>query len=195
MKPWDTRDFVDGLEHVDGNTYGSRLVRNGSIDGLSDPPGGVGGELITSTVVEFVHGLHQTDVAFLNSVEKVETSARILLGNGNHETQVGFDEFGFGAFGDSLTAAYFSQNTAELNAIDPGFFFGGLRLGQERSNGVGVFLEFVESETFGAARSRTRCPVSLLIDELDDGFERDPRFALATFELFFRVVDSTLKRV
>ncbi len=33
-------------------------------DGLADPPGGVGGELVAAPILELVHRLHQADIAF-----------------------------------------------------------------------------------------------------------------------------------
>ena len=50
-----TDDLVDGLHHVHGDADGAGLVGDGSGDGLTDPPGGVGGELIALSVVKFFH--------------------------------------------------------------------------------------------------------------------------------------------
>ena len=61
--------LVDRLDHVDGDTDRAGLIRNGPGDRLTDPPCRVGREFVTTTVFEFVHGLHQADVAFLNKIK------------------------------------------------------------------------------------------------------------------------------
>src|SRR6185437_11476193 len=42
-------NLIDDLDHVNGHTDGARLVGDGARDGLANPPGGVGGELVTSS--------------------------------------------------------------------------------------------------------------------------------------------------
>ena len=83
---------MDGLHHVDGNTDGSGLIRNGAGDGLADPPGGVGGELVALGVVELVHGLHQTQVALLDQIQEEHTAAHVALGDGDNQTEVSFHQ-------------------------------------------------------------------------------------------------------
>src|SRR5690606_26922276 len=46
----DTVELVDGLNHMHRNTDGARLIRDRAGDSLTDPPGSIGGELITTTV-------------------------------------------------------------------------------------------------------------------------------------------------
>ena len=65
--------------HRDAN--GARLVRNRARDRLPNPPRRVGRELVATPPFELVHSFHQTDVAFLNQVEKLQATIRILLGN------------------------------------------------------------------------------------------------------------------
>ena len=55
----DADDLVDGLHHVDGDADGAGLVGDGPGDGLADPPGGIGGELIALGVVELLHGFDE----------------------------------------------------------------------------------------------------------------------------------------
>ena len=59
------------LDHVDRDANGARLVGNGARDGLAHPPRSVSGELIASPVLELVHRLHQTDVAFLDQIQEL----------------------------------------------------------------------------------------------------------------------------
>ena len=61
----DTDDLVDGLYHVDGDADGAGLVGDGPGDGLTDPPGGIGGELKALGEVELLHGLDQAQVCLL----------------------------------------------------------------------------------------------------------------------------------
>ncbi len=76
-----------------GNTDGTGLVRDGTRDGLANPPGRVGREFITAPIFELVDRLHQADIAFLNQVQELQTAVRIFLGDRNHEAQVGLDHF------------------------------------------------------------------------------------------------------
>ncbi len=46
------------------------LIRDGTRDGLADPPNGVRGEFVTATVFELLDTFHQADVAFLDQIEE-----------------------------------------------------------------------------------------------------------------------------
>ena len=54
----DTVHLVDGFDHVNRDTDGAGLVCNGTRNGLTNPPGCVGGELVASTVFKLVDCLH-----------------------------------------------------------------------------------------------------------------------------------------
>ena len=86
-------DFVDGLHHVDGDADGAGLVGDGPGDSLADPPGSVGGELVSLGVVELLHGLDEAKIALLDEVQEEHPPAHIALGNGDHETQIGLRQF------------------------------------------------------------------------------------------------------
>ena len=88
--------LVDGFHHMHGNTDGAGLVRDGAGDGLTNPPGGIGGEFVTLAVVKLVHRLNQAQVALLNQVQKQHAAAHIALGDGHHQTQVGFGQLFLG---------------------------------------------------------------------------------------------------
>ncbi len=106
----DAVEFVNGFDHVHRDTDGAGLVRNGAGDGLTNPPGGVGGEFVTATIFEFVHRLHQADVALLDQVEELQAAVGVLLGDGDNQPQVGFHHLLFGAaclcFADGHLAVY-----------------------------------------------------------------------------------------
>ena len=81
-------DLVDGLDHMNGDTDGARLVSNGASDGLTDPPRRVGRELVALGVVELFDGLDEAEVALLNEVEEQHAAAHVALSDGHDETQV-----------------------------------------------------------------------------------------------------------
>ncbi len=84
----DTIELVDGLNHVHRNTNGARLIRDRAGDGLTDPPGCIGRELVAAAVFELIYRFHQADVAFLNQIEELQTAVGVFLGNRNNQTQV-----------------------------------------------------------------------------------------------------------
>jgi hypothetical protein len=80
-------------------------------------------ELVATPVLELVDGLHQTDVAFLNQVEELKTTVRVLLCDRHDQAKVGFDELGLGAFG--LPFAFRESSVSFAQQIDrlPHVFF------------------------------------------------------------------------
>ena len=84
----DPAELVDDLDHVDGDADGAGLVGHGAGDGLADPPGGVGGELVALGVVELFDGADEAEVAFLDEVEEGHAAAGVALGEGDDQTQV-----------------------------------------------------------------------------------------------------------
>ena len=77
---------------MNGNADGARLVCNSAGDGLADPPGGIRGELEALRVVELLDRADQTEVAFLDKVQKQHATTHITLCDGDHQAQVRFDE-------------------------------------------------------------------------------------------------------
>src|SRR5579872_6115699 len=135
--------LVDGLDHVHRNADGAGLVGNGAGNGLPDPPRGVGRELIAAAVLEFVHRLHQTDVAFLNQVEELQTAVGVLLGDGNHQAQVGFDELALGLVGVNVALDDFPLGTLQFLVADAGLAFQLLHVGAQLARLAAVFLLLV----------------------------------------------------
>ena len=95
-------DLVDRLDHVHRDADGPRLVGDRAGDRLTDPPGGVGRELVAAAVLELVDRLHQADVAFLDQVQELQAAVGVFLGDGDHEAQVGLDHFLLGLTGLAL---------------------------------------------------------------------------------------------
>ena len=75
---------------------GTPSVGDTTSDRLTDPPCGIGRELESFTPVEFLDGVHQTEVAFLDQVEQGETRSLVLFGDRYNKTKVGLDEGAFG---------------------------------------------------------------------------------------------------
>ncbi len=125
----DSDEFIDGFDHVYGNTYSSRLVSDGSCDGLSYPPSGVGREFVSASVFEFVDGFHESDISLLYEVEELESSICIFFCDGDDESEVGFDHFFFSGGGgpfaflelDGGIMEFFVRESAYFDGIDDGF--------------------------------------------------------------------------
>ncbi|OIQ91558.1 hypothetical protein GALL_264960 [mine drainage metagenome] len=97
-----------------GDADRARLIGNRAGDGLSDPPRGVGGELVAAAVFELVHGLHQADVAFLDEVEELQAAVGVFLGDGNDQAQVGLDHLALGLARLLLAAAHLRVDLLEV---------------------------------------------------------------------------------
>ena len=66
----------------------SRQIRDRTGDRLPDPPGGVGRELESTTVLKLVDSLHQTNVAFLNQIEEMQSTVGVLLGYRDDQPEI-----------------------------------------------------------------------------------------------------------
>ncbi len=81
---------------MNGKTDGAALVRDGAGDRLSDPPGGVGGELVALLVIELLSRTDQAEAAFLNQILEAQASVHVLLGDRDHQAQVRLHHFFLG---------------------------------------------------------------------------------------------------
>ena len=72
------------------DTDGASLIRNGAGDGLTDPPGCVGGELEAPLRLKLFRCLHQAEVALLNKIQKRQSTPGVALGYRHHQPQVRF---------------------------------------------------------------------------------------------------------
>ena len=90
------RDTRTSLLIISIMCTGMRIVRalvgEGTGDGLPDPPRGVGRELVALVMVELLDPADQAHVAFLDEVEEGHAAPDVFLGDGHHESQVGFGE-------------------------------------------------------------------------------------------------------
>src|ERR1700733_4500973 len=112
--PRGTNQLVDGLDHVHRNTNRPGLIGNRAGNRLTNPPGRIGGELVTTTVFELIDRLHQTDVAFLDQIQKLQTAVGVLLGNRNHQAQVSLDQLALGLLGVHIALDHLALGALEL---------------------------------------------------------------------------------
>ncbi len=103
------------------NPDGSGLVGDGTGDGLPDPPGGICREFVSLCPVKLVHRPDQACVALLDQIQDVQTPAGILLGDGNHQPEVGFRQLVLGRLiplGDPLGKLHFFLGAQQLHLAD-----------------------------------------------------------------------------
>src|SRR6202034_3643211 len=103
---------------MDRDANGASLVRDGACDGLTDPPGRIGREFVTTAVLELIDCLHEADISLLNEVEKLETAVGVLLRNGHDEAKVGFDELALGTLGVHVTLNHLALGALEVGDGD-----------------------------------------------------------------------------
>src|SRR3954447_10832690 len=84
-------DLVELLDHVHGYPDRARLVGQGAGDRLADPPGRVRGELEALAVVELLRRAHEPERPLLDQVEEREPLVAVVLGDRDHQAQVGLD--------------------------------------------------------------------------------------------------------
>src|SRR5206468_7671287 len=65
-------------------------------------------------VLELVHGLHESDVPLLDQVQELEAAVGVLLGDADHEAQVGLDQLGLAALDLLLSLVQQLDALAEL---------------------------------------------------------------------------------
>src|SRR6185369_10113613 len=88
--------LIDRLDHVYRYPNRPRLVRNRPRDRLANPPGGIRGKLVTTPPFKLIDCLHQTDVAFLDQIEELQTAICIFLRDRYDQPQVRLNQFAFG---------------------------------------------------------------------------------------------------
>ena len=92
---------------MDGDADGAGLVGDGPGDGLADPPGGIGGELVALGVVELLHRLDEAQIALLDQIQEEHAAAHVPLGDGHHQAEVGLGQALLGGLAPLHQAAQF----------------------------------------------------------------------------------------
>ncbi len=80
------------------NPYGSCLVRYSPCYGLSYPPGCISTEFESLSVVKLFNSLQQTQVSFLNQIQKLHASSHIAFCDTDNKSQVGLIKTSFCLF-------------------------------------------------------------------------------------------------
>ena len=79
------------FHHIGRNVDGLYCVDQGSLDGLLDPPTGVGTESGTLRGVKPFDGLDEADVAFFDEVGERQPAVGVVFGDGDHQAKVRLD--------------------------------------------------------------------------------------------------------
>ncbi len=88
QNPRRTRQTVDRLHHMHGDSDRARLVCDRARDRLTDPPRRIRGKFESFLIVKLFHRFHQSEVAFLDQIQKQHPASDIPLRNGNNQPQV-----------------------------------------------------------------------------------------------------------
>ena len=79
-------DAVRGFGLVNRDANGSRLIRQRTCDALTDPPGCIGAEFETFSVLIALGRFHQPDIALLHEIQQCQASARIMFCDIHHQS-------------------------------------------------------------------------------------------------------------
>ena len=88
----DTRKLVNDLDHVHRDADRTRLVRHRAGDRLTNPPGGVGRELVALRIIELFDGADEAQVALLDQVQELHTAPGVALGQRHNESKVRLEQ-------------------------------------------------------------------------------------------------------
>src|SRR5512145_3341633 len=83
--------------HMGRHSDGARLVRDGALARLTNPPGCVCREFEALAPVELLGGAVEADDAFLDEVAERESASAVALGDRDDETEVRVDHALLGA--------------------------------------------------------------------------------------------------
>jgi hypothetical protein len=110
----DAVHLVDRFDHVHRHADGAGHVGDRTGDGLANPPGRVGRELVAATVFELVDRLQQADIAFLDQIEELQATVDVFLRDRNHQTQVGHRHFTLGLARAFFTGGHLLVDLAQV---------------------------------------------------------------------------------
>ena len=120
--------FVDGFDHVHWNADGSGLISYRSGDGLADPPCGVGGKLVATTVFELIHCFHQPNIPLLNEIQELKTAVGILFGDRNNQTQIRLHQLPLGIIGLCISSVDSLECSLQVDTFGLRLVFNGSNL-------------------------------------------------------------------
>ncbi len=83
---------------MNGQTDGAGLVHDGPLDGLTDPPGGIGGETEAALGVKLLDRTDKAEVALFDEIQQHQAAVVVTTGDFDHQSQVGLDHALAGGF-------------------------------------------------------------------------------------------------
>ena len=92
---------------MDWNADRPRLLGDGAVNRLPDPPCSVGAELEATPRVKFTNCPQEPHVSFLDQVQERDAASQITLSNADHQPQVGADQGLVGFHGAFLRRIHF----------------------------------------------------------------------------------------
>src|SRR5688500_9810438 len=96
-----------------GHTNRVVLIDQSPVDGLANPPTGIGRKLDTALGVESLHGPHEPSISLLDEIQKGEMGALVAFGHVDHQTQVGENHLRLGLLEFSLRARESAVGSAQ----------------------------------------------------------------------------------
>src|SRR5919204_1260975 len=89
-------ELLLALDDMHGHANRARVVGDGALHGLADPPSRVGGELEAAAPVELLDGAVEPECALLDEVQERHAEAAIALRDRDDEAQVALDHLALG---------------------------------------------------------------------------------------------------
>ena len=77
--------------HMNGQTNGTGLIHDRPLNGLTNPPGGIGRKAEAALRVKLLHGTDQSQVTLFDQIQQRQAAIDIAAGNLDHQAQVAFD--------------------------------------------------------------------------------------------------------
>src|SRR5579884_3564251 len=70
----------------------ARLFTRSRADSLTNPPGGIRSEMTTALVIKLLGGTHESQVAFLDQINKRDTRTGITTSDSDNQTEITLDQ-------------------------------------------------------------------------------------------------------
>ena len=83
-----TQNLIKLAHHMHRQTHCARLIHDGALNTLTNPPGGIGRKTETAFRLEFVNRPHQAQITFLNQIEQSYATVDVMLGDRDDQTKI-----------------------------------------------------------------------------------------------------------
>ena len=130
------------INHMHRDTNRACLVGNTAWNTLLNPVRCVCWKFISQTIIKFINRLHQTDIAVLDQVRKIQSQTAItgFFSKFYNQTQIRLDHFAFGACGLGLATTNQFHNLFIFRCRLPGFICDVCNIFLDFQNFFGVFF-------------------------------------------------------